>query len=282
MMGKTKPQSKKTEGDAELGATMASNDGDGTTPVSLTDIQALLAGMEERIITNLTSQISTNHAGIAKHDETIQSIETSMNDFQDRITALEASVGYLSKENEQLKLKLDDLENRSRRCNIRITGIPEGEEGGKPTAFIESCLQEMFGEGAFPRPVVVDRAHRLNIKKKKRGDTRPRPFIACLHHFQMKQRVMELARDKGSLDYNGSEVHIFADYSAEVAKKRAAFAPIKTRLRNDGLHFNVLFPAKLRVNVNGATHDFSSPEEAAAFLDGPRLPPQPMEPSQED
>lgn len=185
-----KQQGKKPESENELVSNSPSKDDDGS-PVSLADMKTLLAGMEERIITNLTTQISSNHANIAKHDQAIQCIENSMNDFQDRITTLESTAGYLSKENEQLTLKLDDLENRSRRYNIRITGIPEGEEGVKPTSFIESCLQEIFGASAFSRPVVVDRAHRLAIQRRREGA--PRPFIACLHHFQTKQQIMQFA-----------------------------------------------------------------------------------------
>lgn len=52
---------------------------DNPPAASLGDIQRQLAGMEERIITSLTAQISANHAAIARHDQTIQTIETSMN-----------------------------------------------------------------------------------------------------------------------------------------------------------------------------------------------------------
>lgn len=83
---------------------------------------------------------------------------------------------------------------------------------------------------------------------------------------------MQLARERGSLDYKGSEVHIFGDYSAEVARKRAAFTPIKAQLKKAGLRFSLLFPAKLRVNINGAKHEFNTPVEAAAFLEA-RQPP---------
>lgn len=252
---------------------LASNDpayGDNDNPpaASLTDIQKLLTGMEERIITNLAAQISANHAAIAKHDQTIQAIETSMNDFHGRLTALESAAGKLTKENEQLLIKVDDLENRSRRCNIRITGLPEGAEANQPTSFIETCLGEILGPDAFPHPLTVDRAHRLAVQR--RQDGAPRPFIACIHRFQMKQRIMQLAREKGPLSYRGSEIHIYPDYSAEVARKRAAFAPIKTRLRAAGYQFSLRFPAKLRVVTDGSRHEFNTPAEAAAFLEDRR------------
>lgn len=237
--------------------------------MSLTEIQKLLAGMEEQIIANLSAQISSNHAtNITKHDQTIQAIETAMNDFDERMATMESTLSCLAKENEQLKLKVDDLENKFRRCNIRITGIPE-EEGKQPTSFIESFLQKVFGAQAFPRTVAVNRAHRLAVQKRKVGA--PRPFIACIHHFQMKQRIMQLARERGSLDYKGSEIHIYADYSAEVARRRATFAPIKAQLKKDGLRFSLLFPAKLRVTVNGNKHEFNTPSEVAAFLENGRL-----------
>jgi len=103
-----------------------------------------------------------------------------MNDFQGRITALEAAVGSFGKENELLKFKVDDPENRSRRCKIRITGIPERAEGTRPTPFIESFIEELFNADAFPRSLAVDRAHRVAVQR--RPDGAPRPFIASALH----------------------------------------------------------------------------------------------------
>ncbi|KAK1894097.1 LINE-1 retrotransposable element ORF1 protein [Dissostichus eleginoides] len=248
-MGRKSKKSDDSDGGGEEGcelASQSSNNSVGNQALSLSDIQKLLTGMEERIIGSLTAQITSNHAAIIRHDETIQAIETSMNDFQGRITTVESTLADIMQENKQLKLKVDDLENRSRRCNIRITGIPERAEGARPTTFIESFLAEIFGPDAFPRPLTVDRAHRLAV--------------------QRRQRIMQLAREKGPLMYRGAEINIYADYSAEVARKRDAFTPIKSSLRNPGLAFSLLFPAKLWVVVDGTRHEFNSPAEAAAFL----------------
>ena len=58
---------------------------------------------------------------------------------------------------------------------------------------------------------------------------------------------MQLAREKGSLTYRGTEIHVYADYSTEVCRKRAAFTSIKAKLRRAGYQFSLWFPAKLRV-----------------------------------
>ena len=122
--------------------------------------------------------------------------------------------------------------------------------------------------------MTVDRAHRLAVQKRQDGTPRPFlacPFIACIHHFQMKQRIMQLAPERCSLDYKGSEICIYADYSAEVARRRATFAPIKAQLKKDGLRFSLLFPAKLQVTVNANKHEFNTPSEVSAFLESSRL-----------
>jgi len=264
-VGKNKSESKLASDLASCDTTHGDGDGNGNPALSLADMQKLLAGMEERIINTLTAQILADHATIDRHDQTIQAIETSMNDFQGRITALEAAVGSFLKEKELMKFKVDDLENRSRRRNIRITGIPERAEGTRPTSFIESFIEELFGTDAFPRSLAVDRAHRVAVQR--RPDGAPWPFIACVHHFQTKQRIMQLAREKGPLSHRGSEIHIYGDYSAEVAQMRATFSPVKSALRKAGYQFSLIFPTKLRVIADGTRHEFNTPSEAAASLE---------------
>lgn len=68
--------------------------------------------------------------------EMVESVEERMLDHEGCITCLEKTVSDLKDENNSLKLKMDDLEGRSRRNNIKIIGIPENEEGGKPTEFV--------------------------------------------------------------------------------------------------------------------------------------------------
>lgn len=41
-----------------------------------------------------------------------------------------------------MKVKPDDLENRSRQNNFRIIGLPENIEGQHPTTFIDTLLRE--------------------------------------------------------------------------------------------------------------------------------------------
>ncbi len=55
--------------------------------------------------------------------------ETALNDSDGHLTAVKMLCNALKAENSSLKFKLADVENRSRRQNLRITEIPEELEG---------------------------------------------------------------------------------------------------------------------------------------------------------
>ena len=96
----------------------------GNAPLTLADMEKLLNSMEERIIAKLSVQLSADRAIIDRHDQTIQHMESSLNDMEARLLTLESTCTALSRDNKALKLKTDDRENRSRRNNIRKTGLP--------------------------------------------------------------------------------------------------------------------------------------------------------------
>ncbi|KAJ8392643.1 hypothetical protein AAFF_G00073170 [Aldrovandia affinis] len=239
-------------------------------PPTLADMEKLLKSTEDRIIAKLSIQLSANRVIIDRHEQTIQEVETKWsNHMETRLTTLESTCSALTKENEALRLKTDDLENRSRRNNIRITGLPEKVEGSQLNSFIEVFLKETFGATAeaFPTPPVVDRAHRIATPRKRQDDP-PRPFIAWMHHFQTKERILtSSAREAGSLSFRGTEVHIYPDYSAEVSKKRAAYFTVKSQLRNARFTYRMFFPAKLQVtDKHGQKLTLPSPGEVSTFL----------------
>ncbi|KAL1269689.1 hypothetical protein QQF64_031978 [Cirrhinus molitorella] len=136
---------------------------------------------------------------------------------------------------------------------------------------MEELLLEVFGKESFAKPPVVDRAHR-SLAPPPRSNQAPRPFIVRLHHYQTRELVLRLARERGQLLYKGSRIHFYPDVSAEVAKRRAAFNPIKAQLKDAGIELGLLFPARLRITHSGMRHFFDSPQQAAEFIQGV-LPP---------
>lgn len=217
--------------------------------------------------------------------ESVKPIQTSVdalrgtvNNFQGRLTAAESLAGEnferltttettvksLQAQNKLLQDRLDDIENRSRRVNLRIIGIPEGSEAGQsPTEFISGLLMECLGSGVLTKPPELERAHRSLAPKPKPGG-RHRPFVICFHRFQEKEKVLRWARQH-ELKYRGAALRVYPDLCTATAKKRAAFNDIKQALYQKGVKFRLLFPARLQVSYGDETFSFETPADAHAF-----------------
>ncbi|KAF0043709.1 hypothetical protein F2P81_005046 [Scophthalmus maximus] len=130
---------------------------------------------------NLSTQIQKLQSNVTETRTRLQSLETSVNVHDSRIDELESLCTSLQADNKYTKTKLEDLESRSRRQNIRIVGIPEGAEGGQPTDFIAELIPTGLGKEHFGANFKVDRTHRSLAAKPSNGAP-PRPFIARLHY----------------------------------------------------------------------------------------------------
>lgn len=76
--------------------------------------------------------------------------ELATGDLDVRITTLEVKYSELAVRNIQLHTKVLDLEARSWRNNIKIVGIQEGEEEGRPTEFVSRLIPKLLGGAPFP------------------------------------------------------------------------------------------------------------------------------------
>lgn len=196
--------------------------------------------------------------------ERVTTTECQAADHEQRIRAVETSVTELQVENKKLRAKLSDLEGRSRRNNIRILGIPEGEEKGRPTEFVSDLIPKLLGDDNFTKPVVIDRAHRIQQPKPPEG-SRPRMIIARVHLTQEKEKILRLGR-QCSMEYEGNRVLIFPDYTAEVMEQRRNFREVLQLLREKEIRHSLRFPARLHIHRQGQVKTFNDPDEAKTFI----------------
>ena len=223
-----------------------------------TDFKATFATLESRL-----DKIQTK---ITDHGQRMDSLESHTEVQDQRIQALEERCVALVNSNTKLTAKTIDLESRSRRNNIRIIGLPESIEGPRPTSFFADLLAEVLGDQILQSPPELDRAHRALTAKPPPG-SRPRPVIIRLHRYQTKEVIIREARKRrGKLQYRGSPIQIFEDYTPEVAEERARYRTVMAELYNLALRPSLLFTARLQITLEtGAKKRFSSPEEATSF-----------------
>ena len=92
--------------------------------------------------------------------------------------------------------KIVDLENRSRRNNLRIVGIPEkpGETLEESDELMKSTLIEKLGLNTGPP---IERAHRTG-KSSRSGSSQtrdvPRPIVCQLYDWKEKEHILKQAR----------------------------------------------------------------------------------------
>lgn len=212
----------------------------------------------------INSTLDEVRAKFDTYEPRITEMEVCLSDHSDRLDYLEKQVGSLVKEKNQLLAKTEDLENRSRRNNLRIIGLPEGREGQAATAFMSRFFVDLLQDETFTDPPELDRAHRA-LYAKPTKDEKPRPVIVRFLRFQQKEQVLTIARKK-QLFYDGHRILVFPDISSALAKKRAAFNPVKAKLYHKGVKFFLRYPAVLCFTHQQKDYKFECVNAAEDFF----------------
>ncbi|KAJ1187659.1 hypothetical protein NDU88_004433 [Pleurodeles waltl] len=203
---------------------------------------------------SIWADIAGFHSWVMGLEHRVETLETHMSTAQDR----DQDLSYL-------RSKVTDLEDRSRRDNIRLLGIPENEEGTDVHTFLNSAIPKLTSL-AFEPPLEFQRAHRVGPKRQD-GALRPRPIIACLLHHSQTHQILQVARTHGPFRMDKLEVRITADYSKDTTERRKAFLSLRPRLRQLEVKYGLFDPARMWITKNGVSRDFYNPEELRLFLD---------------
>lgn len=227
---------------------------------------------------NATLASLNAHIGDLKHDmsyvrKDLQAITVRVTATEERISEVEDQISPMTTELKRatqqiafLLHKVDDLENRSRRSNIRLVGVPEKSEGKDPVSFFESWLINMVGKERLSPFFAIERAHRVPMRAPPPGAP-PRPILLKLLNFRDRDVALRAAREKGELSINGHRISLYPDFSGEIQRQRLQFQDIKKRLRALDIPYSMQYPAKLRVVAMNTTHFFDTPRAALHWMD---------------
>lgn len=132
---------------------------------------------------------------------------------------------------DKVKEKVDDLEGRSRRNNIRISNVHEGEEYGYDDSNMENFVNMVIRDSLeidLPRGA-IQRAHRVGPKKPGKN----RDIIAYFLKYTDKELVRK-AGPKKRPTFGGQKIFINEDFSSMVIEKRKVLGEEMRRRRNNG------------------------------------------------
>ena len=151
--------------------------------------------------------------------------------------------------------------------NIRIIGVPEGEEEEQK---IENLFEQIM-KGNFPNLAKetvfqeVQEAQRVPKKLDPRRNA-PRHIIITLPKMKQKQRILEAAREKETVTYKGVPIRLSADFSKETLQARRGWQEVFQVMKGKDLHPRLLYPAKLSFRMEGKIKCFSDKVKLKKFI----------------
>ncbi|KAJ1189512.1 hypothetical protein NDU88_006257 [Pleurodeles waltl] len=155
-----------------------------------------LEAMDSKI-SDLTVVSTFIRADIADFRETVNDLDRCLMTVEDQVVTLPDQEAELR----SLQAKVIDLDDKSRRDNFRLFGIPEHKEGSDIKMFLKNLLPKLTGLGFSP-PLEFQRVHRIGPLHKATSD-KPRPIIACFLHHEHACQIISAAKSQGPYSRSG-------------------------------------------------------------------------------
>lgn len=212
-------------------------------------------------IDHVQTEMALIRRDMDKFRDHVEEVERRVSEMEDVQREHHTDLQALKLKVKNLEIRAEDAENQNRRNNLQVLGLPEGAEDDDPVAFMEGLLPSLLPRAKFSPHFCIERAHRIPASRGPQGAP-PRTFIFKLLHYQDRDTVLRAARLQGELKFENTKLIIFPDYTVEIQRQRKAFDHVRGLLRQKGVKYSMLFPARLRVQEG---EFFTSPREAAAW-----------------
>ncbi len=195
----------------------------------------------------LCEDIQATNKYVKELREEFEAIATETKQTRDHVDSVQAAaredrrtVTDLKNQLERLTEKMMDVEDRCRRNNVRLVGLPEGMEGPDAAGFLRVNLSKWI-PSLRGRDIEIDRAHR--VYDGGRGSDRPRIFRVLRWHD--RSEILKGARQAYPVKcaQNNVTLLFFPDFSPATAIRRKAFGPVLKKMTALGLQPFLIYPA---------------------------------------
>uniref|UniRef100_A0A8C5MIZ2 Transposase element L1Md-A101/L1Md-A102/L1Md-A2 n=1 Tax=Leptobrachium leishanense TaxID=445787 RepID=A0A8C5MIZ2_9ANUR len=230
------------------------------------DLESLFSRMEAKF----DAKFAELGADVRQLGGRVQDLEEDRDASMAHLDRLQAQLNEQSHYVTDLRRSVDDLDNRGRRNNVRIRGVPEPED----TEDIPLILQTLFNallERPPDTPILLDRAHRA-LRPRGAPSTPPRDIICRIHHFPLKEEIMQVARKKRSITHDGHAVEVYQDLSRFTLQARRYLKPITDVLRARDIRYRWGYPFALTVRRDNQLMTIMEPGDVPEFIRALGLP----------
>lgn len=128
---------------------------------------------------------------------------------------------------------MEDLENRGRRHNLKLRGLPEMIDSNHLKDTVVGLFNDLLNRTPTT-PIGMERIHQALYLRGKKSDP-PRNVIFHIIDYQLKEEILRKARLKKQLSFNGAEIHLFQDLSTIILQCHRELKPVLEVLRAKGI-----------------------------------------------
>ena len=145
-----------------------------------------------------------------------------------------------------------------------------GAEGEEEDQEIENLIENIIKEN-FPNLAKeidfqeVQEAQRVPKKLDPRKHI-PRHIIITLPKIKDKERILEAAREKGTVTYKGVSIRLSSDFSKESLHARRVWKEVIEVMKGKDLHPRLFYPAKLSFRMEGQIKCFPNKVKLKTFI----------------
>lgn len=129
---------------------------------------------------------------LLSHSRRTGETEERISQREEDVTALQQKVKQLEGTTEILRNKIQEQEDRARRSNLRLVGLPEKTECPDICSFLENWLPKVLGDTLTFTPV-IERAHRGG-QANMSWSSAPRPIVIKFLNYKDRENTLRAAR----------------------------------------------------------------------------------------
>lgn len=159
-----------------------------------------------------------------------------------------------------MQLHLEEMEDRSRRNNLRIPEATGPEDLAETATAIFRMLM------ADPPPnLEIDRIHRT-LGPKSTDPARPRDVLCRLRKYAQKETLLRNAWDQGEIEFDGAHIQILPDLSRATLQRRAMLKPVLEVARRRGCTYRWGYPLAVTFRTEQASFTLRTPADLPALF----------------
>ncbi len=198
----------------------------------------------------------------------LEALATAAKQTRDRVDSVQAAAREDRRTVTDLRNQLEkmtDIEDRSRRNNVKLVGLPEGAEGSDVAGFLRVNLSKWI-PSLKGCNIEIDQAHRVYDRRK--NSDRPRTLIFRVLRWHDRSEILKGARQAYPVKCTQDNVTLlfFPDFSPATAARRKSLVPVLRTMTALGPQPFLAYPAVIKLWHGGEQRSFDSLRKAEDFI----------------